>query len=439
MSDAPLNVALLGLGTVGTGVAKVLLEHPERITRRAGRRIDIRHIVVRDAGKNRDIELPDGVLTDDIGRVLQDNSIDVAVELMGGIDPTREIVTSLLTAGRNVVTANKALVCAHGPELFRAARDADCTLSFEAAVAGGIPIIAVVSQSMAGNQLTSIEAILNGTSNFILTEMLSTGRSYTDVLADAQRLGYAEADPAMDVDGTDAAQKLCILAQLAFGTRITPEVFPRHGIDHLEPADLQYADELGYAIRLVATAKLVNDQLELHVQPTLVRHGEPLARNMGPSNIVVLHGDQIGRASFSGPGAGRMPTASAVLADLIDVATGRAAQTFAHLELWHDEPPFSVQPAEETSSRYYLRLIVEDRPHVLADITAVLGRHQISLASVIQHEAPEPGVAQDGDEALVPLVITTHRTTEGRFRAADRELDQLGCVRTPRIRMPVAD
>src|SRR5690606_18962733 len=220
-------------------------------------------------------------------------------------------------------------------------------IAFEAAVAGGIPIIHVLGQSMTGNQVTAIEAILNGTSNFILTEMLNRGETYADAVGKAQSLGYAEADPAMDVDGTDAAQKLCLLTLLAFGTSVAPADFPRQGIDTLELADLQYAAELGYAVKLLATARLAGDQLEMHTQPTLIRQGRPLAQVEGPNNMVALTGDAVGQTWYSGQGAGQMATASAVLADIVDIAVGRAQQTFPRLDLWSESPPIPVLPAEE--------------------------------------------------------------------------------------------
>ena len=309
------------------------------------------------------------------------------------------------------------------------------TIAFEGAVAGGIPIVACINQSMTANQITGIEAILNGTSNFILTEMLARDRPYQEILAEAQRLGYAEADPTMDVDGTDAAQKLDLLVQLAFGTKVPLSAFTRQGIDSLEQADLKYAAELGYTVKLLAVAKLIGGQLEMHVQPTLVHRDRPLAQCGGAFNMIALDGDAVGKTVYSGAGAGQMATASAVVADLIDVATGRAALTFPRIDVWKDREPFPVQHPEDVANRYYLRFNVIDRPHVFADIADILGRNNISLASIIQHEAPE----KQTTESIVPLVVMTHRTTYGRLLAADRELDRLDSLRPPRIRMPVAD
>ncbi len=434
---SPLCVGLIGLGTVGSGVARLLLEHSDRLARRAGRPIQLCRVAVRSKGKSRSVGVPAGILTDDPLAVARDAQIDVVLELMGGLEPARQVILAALDAGKDVVTANKALLCEHGPELFGRARELGRCIAFEGAVAGGIPIISVLGQSMAANQITGIEAIINGTSNYILTEMFHREESYADAVRKAQELGYAEADPTMDVGGFDAAQKLTLLTLLAFGTRVTLSQFPIQGIDTIELADLKYAHELGYAVKLLATTKLVNDQLEMHTQPTLVRHGRALAQIEGPFNMIALTGDAVGQTWYSGRGAGQLPTASAVLADLIDVTVGRAQLTFQRLDLWGDHPPFPVQPAEKIFRRYYLRFNVEDRPHVIADIADVLGRNQISLASIIQHEAPE--VDPDGRAPLVPLVIMSHRTTEGQVRSALDQLAKLNCLRLPSVCMPVSD
>ncbi|MGD9854109.1 MAG: homoserine dehydrogenase [Planctomycetaceae bacterium] len=435
----PLRVGLIGLGTVGSGVMRLLAEHSDRIAHRAGRVLEITRVAVRDPAKPRSLTVPDDRLTDDPVCVANDPKIDAIVELIGGLHPAKEVILAALESGKDVVTANKALLCAEGPALFQAARAAGRCIAFEAAVAGGIPVIHVLGQAMAANQITAIEAILNGTSNFILTEMLHGGESYADAVGKAQSLGFAEADPAMDVDGTDAAQKLCLLTQLAFGTRVTPNQFSRQGIDTLDLTDLQYAHELGYAVKLLATAKLVDGRLEMHTQPTLIRHGRPIAQVVGAFNMVALSGDAVGPTWYSGQGAGQMPTASAVVSDLIDVAIGRAQLTFERLDLWEERPAVPIQPAEDSYRRYYLRFPVEDRPHVIADITDILGRQSISLASVIQHEAPEVEEVDSDQIPPVPLVIMTHRSREGQIRAAAAELNELSTVRKPWVCMPVSD
>lgn len=435
---SPLQIAIVGLGNVGTGVGKILTEHPDRIAQRAGRRIEIRRAVVRDIKKPREISLPPGTLTDDLQSVIRDPGIQVAVELMGGIHPAREVVLALLEAGKDVVTANKALLCEHGDEIFAAAKRLGRTVCFEAAVAGGIPIIAAVGQSMAANQIVGIQAILNGTTNYILTEMLFRGQSYEDALRDAQGLGYAEADPTLDVNGTDAAQKLGILAQLSFGTKVTAAEFHVSGIDKLEQVDIKYATNLGYVIKLLASVKLVGKKLEMSVRPTLIKNDRPLAQIHGPFNAILLEGDVVGNVWYSGRGAGQLPTASAVTADIIDLAIGRAQLTFNQLDLWRMTPEFPLIEAQMASSRYFLRLSVEDRPNVMAEVTGILGRHGISLATVIQPEAPEVE-ADTKSIPIVPLIIMTHRTTAGSLAAAERDLDRLGSVRSPRMVLAVAD
>jgi len=432
----PLKIGMIGLGTVGGGVAKVLIEHSDRITKRALRPVELRRVAVRDLTKPRSVDLPKGVLTDRIQDIIDDDEIELAVQLMGGVEPAREIMLALLESGKDVVTANKALLCEHGEELFTRARELGRSIAFEAAVAGGIPIIAAIAGSLTGNQVTSISAILNGTCNFILTEMSEKDQPYEDAVRRAQELGYAEADPAMDVDGTDTAQKLGILTQLAFGTRVSPEQFPCTGIDTLQLADLKYAEELGYVVKLLAVARLVENRLELHVSPTLIRQHLPMADVGGVFNAVKIVGSVVGETWFSGQGAGQLPTASAVLADIIDTAVGRAQLTFATLDLTSNDSPYQVQPTDEIVRKFYLRFNALDQPHVLADITDILGRNGISIASVIQHESPE----NEGDEPdVVPVFIMTHRTTEGRMRAAETELNQLDSLHSPCVRMSVAE
>lgn len=434
MTDT-VKVAIIGLGTVGSGVAKVILEEPDRLTRRSGKKIELAHVVVRDINKPRRIEVPDEIVTENLSDVLNDDSVDIAIQLIGGIHPAREIMTQLLESGKDVVTANKALLSEHGEELFKIAQNQGKTIAFEAAVAGGIPIIHVIGQAKSGNQITSIEAILNGTSNFILTEMLSGGRDYQNVLKEAQELGYAEADPTLDVDGTDAAQKLCILTELAFGTKVTVDQFQRKGIDTLSLEDLLYANELGYTIKLLAVCRLVEGKLEMHVEPTFISNQQPLARVDGAYNMIALDSDLVGRTWYSGAGAGQLPTASAVISDLVDTAAGRNKLIFPFLDLWSEQDQRGVIPATEVERRYYLRINALDQPHVLAEITDILGRNKISLASVIQHESPEPNGA--GNESFVPVVIMTHRTTEGQIQAADAELEQLNSVQNNRMILPV--
>lgn len=436
MTPCPdLNIALVGCGTVGTGVVRILRSSMESLRNRTGRLIQLRRVVVQNVAKQREVDLIGIPVSNDIGTVIDDPEIDVVVHVVGGISPAREDVTRLLQSGKDVITANKALLYAHGAELFSLAEKQKRTICFEAAVAGGIPIISAVTTALAANRILSIEAILNGTSNFILTRMLDRRETYDAVLAEAQARGYAEADPAMDVDGTDAAQKLSILTQLAYGTRVPLEDIVRQGIQQIELLDLLVAAELGYRVKLLATSRLAKERLEVSVQPTLVRANRAIGMTSGADNIVSIEGDAVGLLRFSGAGAGQMPTASAVMADVIDYATGRAAITFQSILRLQGQKPIQLQPQEELSRRYYLRFTVADRPHVLADIADILGRNEISISSVRQDETDDV----DDESGVARLVIMTHRTTEGRLRNADREIAELSSIRGDRIRMPVAD
>ncbi len=428
------RVAIVGLGTVGTGVARLLLDHGDRTARHAGRTLWLEAIVDRDTRRQRDVDLPAGLLTDDLSRITGNPAIQVVAELIGGLEPARTIVLELLRSGKDVVTANKALLAEHGAELFDTARALGRSIAFEASVAGGIPIIANISQCLSANQVLSLRGILNGTSNFIVTKM-EEGMDYAAAVSTAQRMGFAEADPSMDVDGTDAVQKLAILAHLAFGARVHWRDIPRQGINTLHLADMRFACELGYRIKLLAVAELTQGVLELHVAPTLVRMGTPLAEVREAYNAISVIGDAVGPVFFHGLGAGQMPTASAVVADMIDTAVGRTAITFRTLELWsRREARVGIRDHADLKGRFYLRFTVEDHPGVMAQIAGVLGRHAVSIASIIQHE-PDP--ASDG--SLVPLVIMTHMTTEGATHQAMQELDRLPCVMPPSVRMRVLD
>ncbi|MDC0935629.1 homoserine dehydrogenase [Pirellulales bacterium] len=427
------KIAIIGLGTVGSGVARLLLDHGDRTARHAGRVLWLEKAVVRDLNKPRDCDLPDGILTDSIDEVVDNPEIKVVAQLIGGLEPARTIMLRLLESGKDIVTANKALLAEHGGELFDRARELGRSIAFEASVAGGIPIIANVSQCLSANQIESLHGILNGTSNFILSEMHKSGAAYGDVLPEAQRLGYAEADPTMDVDGADAAQKLAILAHLAFGARVHWQEIPRTGIDTLDLIDVRFAQEMRYRIKLLAVADLVDHGLDLHVSPTLVKEGTPLAEVGGPYNAIRVDADAVGRLLFYGPGAGQMPTASAVVADLIDTAVGRTELTFRTLELWSDRKA-RVAPNDYANARgrFYLRAMVEDHPGVLSQVTQALGAETISIASVLQHE-PLPG------DDVVPLVIMTHETAEGAAARACGAIEALPAVRGNAIRMWVRD
>jgi homoserine dehydrogenase len=430
----PANVAIVGFGTIGSGVARMLLENQERIARHAGRPVNLAYVVDQDLKRPRNVTLLPGLLTNDLGRVVNDPEVSLVVELIGGLEPARSIVLKILESGKDVVTANKALLAEHGPELFDRARQLGRSIAFEAAVGGGIPIIAALNECLTANQVQSIHAILNGTSNFILSQMEENESDYQAALAEAQQCGYAEANPVMDVSGSDAAQKLAILAHLAFGAQVNWREIPRAGIDQVEVADMQYAKELGYSIKLLAVAELVPEGLELHVSPTLVRRGTPLAEVRGAYNAIRIVGDAVGRVFFHGLGAGQMPTASAVVADIIDTVLGRMAITFHTLNLWSLEHRARIKPrpSADICGRYYLRFNVDDRPGVMAEIAGILGKYRISIASLIQHETEE-------DAACVPLMIMTHTAPEGAMLDALAAINVLSSVHPGTVRMRVRD
>ncbi|MBN2579467.1 MAG: homoserine dehydrogenase [Pirellulales bacterium] len=430
----PAKVAIVGFGTIGSGVVRMLLEHQDRIARHAGRPVNLAYVVDKDPQRPRNVSLPPGLFTEDLQRVLDDPEVGVVVELIGGLEPARSIVLKILESGKDVVTANKALLAEHGPELFDRARQLGRSIAFEAAVGGGIPIIAALDECLTANQVQSIHAILNGTSNFILSQMEESDTDYQAALAEAQQCGYAEANPAMDVSGSDAAQKLAILAHLAFGAQVNWRDVPRMGIDLVEAADMRYAKELGYSIKLLAVAEMVPEGLELHVSPTLVRRGTPLAEVRGAYNAIRIVGDAVGRVFFHGLGAGQMPTASAVVADVIDTVLGRMAITFRTLNLWSPEHRARVKarPPAEITGRYYLRFNVDDRPGVVAEIAGILGKYKISIASLLQHETEE-------DAACVPLMIMTHTAPEGAMLDALAAINVLASVHPGTVRMRVRD
>lgn len=429
------KVAIVGFGTIGVGVARLLLERSETIARHAGKKIELVRIVDSDLKRPRNFALPSGILTNDLGTVINDPSIVAAVELIGGVEPARTIVLKLLESGKDIITANKALLAEHGPELFERARQLGRSIAFEGAVAGGLPIIAAITECLTANRIESIHGILNGTSNFILGQMEESDTDYATALAEAQQRGYAEANPALDVNGSDTAQKLALLAHIAFGAQVQWRNIPRMGIDAVDISDVRCARELGYTIKLLAVAELVPEGLELHVSPTLVRRGTPLAEVRGAYNAVRVVGDAVGRVFFHGLGAGQMPTASAVVADLIDTVVGREAITFRATNFWPAGGPPAVRIRDpiEVPSRFYLRLNSDDRPGVMAEITGILGGHDISISSIIQHEADE------GESNAVPLVIMTHTAPEGRIAEAMKMISQLASVHPGSVRMRVRD
>lgn len=428
------KVAIVGCGTVGSGVATLLLDFGDRTARHAGETLWLEKVLVRDPAKRRSCDLPKGVITTNLEDITTNPEIKAVAVLLGGLEPARTIMLKLLESGKDLVTANKAVIAEHGPELFDRSRELGRSIAFEATVAGGIPIVCAIGQCLSANQIVSLHAILNGTSNYILTQMEEAGLDYDKAVEEAKRLGFAEDDPTLDVDGTDTAQKLSILAHLAFGARVNWKEIPRQGIDVLDPRDLKFAKELGYRIKLLAIAELVAEGLELHVSPTLVRLGAPLAEVRGEYNAISVVGDAVGRVFFHGLGAGKMPTASAVVADLIDTVVGRTAITFRTLELWSKQDPrVSPRAHDLVEGRFYIRINVVDRPGVMAEVTGILGRYGVSIASVIQRE-----VSNDQRD-IVPLVIITHQTTEGASSQAFNEISRCRHVRPGGVKLRIRE
>jgi len=405
----PLKIAIAGLGTVGAGVLKLLATNQELVARRAGRSIVVTSVSARDRSRDRGIDIGKLRWFDDAAAMAAEADADVIVELVGGSDGiARRVLDAAIARGKHIVTANKALLALHGTALARAAEARGVALCYEAAVAGGIPVIKSVREGLAGNQITRVYGILNGTCNYILTQMRKTGRAFADVLADAQKLGYAEADPSFDVDGIDAAHKLAVLAALAFGTEVNFKGVHIEGIRHVSPTDLDYAKELGYRVKLLGVARMTEHGLEQRVHPCMVPLETPIADVEDVFNAVVAEGNFVGNSVYEGRGAGAGPTASAVAADLIDLARNRRAPTFGVPVDYLAKPPIS--PMDRRVGAYYIRLMVVDRPGVIADITAVLRDESVSLEAMLQRGR--------SPNETVPVVLTTHDTNEAAMNRA---------------------
>lgn len=415
----PLAVAIAGLGTVGAGVAKLLRDNAELIAARAGRPIAVTAVSSRDRTRDRGVPVSGLRWYEDAVAIAADPAVDVIVETIGGSEgPARALVEAAIAAGKPVVTANKALLAVHGAALAQKAEARGVALAFEAAVAGGIPAIKALREGLAANQISRVAGILNGTCNYILTTMRERGLQFAEVLADAQRLGYAEADPAFDIDGVDAAHKLAILAALAFGRPVDLSAVHIEGIREVSALDIQLAEELGYRIKLLGIAKREEGGISTRVHPCMVPKAAAIARVEGVFNAVVAEGDFVGRVMLEGRGAGAGPTASAVVADLIDLARGRLTPVWgAATEALSHAPSL---PMEKHVGAYYLRLMVLDRPGVIADVTGVLRDYAISLESMLQR-GRAPGEA-------VPVVLTTHDCVEGRMREALARIEALPTV-----------
>lgn len=421
----PVKVGLLGLGTVGGGTLNVLVRNAAEIARRAGRDIVVAHAAARDFNRE-DLEGLDSVeVSDDAFAVVNNPDIDIVVELIGGYSPARELVLRAIENGKHVVTANKALIALHGNEIFEAAQARGVTVAFEAAVAGGIPIIKAVREGLAANHIEWIAGIINGTGNFILTEMKDKGRDFADVLAEAQQLGYAEADPTFDVEGIDAAHKLTILASLAFGIPLQFERCYTEGISRIEPQDVEYAEQFGYRIKHLGVTRQTGNGVELRVHPTLIPERRLIANVDGVMNAVLVKGDAVGPTLYYGAGAGSLPTASAVVADIIDVTrtlTTDPGNRVPHLAFQPGElADTPVLPMDDVVTAYYLRMTVDDRTGVLASVAGILSDHGISIEAMQQKEPAE-------GETRVPLVMLTQTVRESQMNAALRGIEALDAV-----------
>ncbi|MGD9934381.1 MAG: homoserine dehydrogenase [Dehalococcoidia bacterium] len=415
-----IGVGLIGLGTVGGGVARALMERREYFARQVGAELVVRRAAVRDLSKPRTVGLPPPLLTTDVDEVINDPLVDVVVEVVGGEEPAGTWIRKAIEAGKHVVTANKELMAKSGPELLELAHDRGLDIMFEASVGGGIPLIAPLRRDLLANRIDSIRAIINGTTNYILTSMASEGTTYAAALQAAQELGYAEPDPTNDVEGFDAAYKLAIMASLGFRTRVRPGDITVEGISGLDVADFRNAAELGYVIKLLAIAERVPGGITARVAPVYIPQAEPMAKVDGVYNAVQVEGDLTGTVLFQGRGAGAEPTSSAVVADLLDLAHAIVLGA-RERKYWGPDSDVPVLGPEALETRYCVRVRVSDRPGVLARIATALGEHNVSIAAVIQKEA-------DAERGTAELVIMTHRARETEIKAALEEINAMPVV-----------
>lgn len=417
-----IDIGLIGFGTVGTGVVKILTRNRDLFRKRLGAELRIKAIVDKDTKTSREVKVGEGILTSDVHRVLKDPEIKIVIELIGGVNPAREYILTALREGKHVVTANKALLAEHGEEIFREAERQEGDIYFEGSVGSGIPVVKILRESLISNEILSIMGIINGTSNYILTKMSEEGMSFADALNRAQEKGYAEANPSLDVDGLDSAHKLVILTLLAFGRGVSLKDVLMEGISDITPQDIQYAGEFGYSVKPLSIAKRKGDKLELRVHPALISHGHLLASVGGIYNAIQIRGNAVGEIILYGQGAGQLPAASAVVGDIVEVARNLLYQSPHRLgSIFSSPTPLSILPRGEFSSQYYLRFSVCDRPGVLGAIAGILGKYKVSIASVIQKERKE------GD--AVPVIMMTHEAKEENVLRALGEIDSLPMVK----------
>lgn len=416
-----INIGIIGFGTVGTGTARILLKNRELLKQRTGIDINLRKIADLDIRRDRGIKLPKGILTTKAEELFNDPQIHIIVELIGGTTLAKEMILRAIRAGKHVVTANKALLATHGIEIFKAAEKAGVEVGFEAAVAGGIPIIKVLREGLVANRIKAVYGIINGTTNYILSKMSDEKAQFSDVMKEAQRLGYAEADPTYDIEGIDSAHKLAILASIAFGRQFTIKDVYREGISWISPLDIEFARELGCKIKLLGITKETNGQVELRVHPTMVPEDLLISKVDGVFNAVYVEGDAVGSTLYYGRGAGDLPTGSAVVSDIVDIARDITAKSVGRLRAFSSsQKPMPLMKMDDVMSMYYFRFSAIDKPGVLSKISGILGKHNISIASVIQKDRME-GKA-------VPLVVLTHLAREKGVVSAMKEINRLKIV-----------
>ncbi len=425
MAEKIVKVGLVGFGTVGTGVAKLIIEDADSIAAKTGLRLELACVVDIDTKSARSVKLPDGILTDDLNRLLDDEAIQIGVEMIGGIDTAKQVQLKMLEAGKDVVTANKALLAEYGNELYRAAHENNRCIAFEASCAGGIPIISAIRTGLTANNITAMYGIVNGTCNYILSNMTSQNEGFSEALAQAQEKGYAEADPTLDINGGDSAHKLAILSSIAFGYEIALDDIFVEGIEAISKDDIRYGGEMGYCLKLLAIATRIENResrISLRVHPSFIAEDNPLARVKGPFNAISIFGNAVGQVMYYGRGAGMMPTASAVVADIIDVALGNSATTFRHLNLRpRSQTVPLIEKIDNLVSRFYIRIMCKDQPGVIAQWSRVLADHQISISGALQHE-------DIGPDNTVPVVIATHPTQQKNITAALEDMEKLDVI-----------
>ncbi len=423
MAEKIVKIGLVGFGTVGCGVAKLIIQESDSIAAKTGLRLQLACVVDIDTKSPRPVKLPDGIFTNNINRLLNDDNIRIGVELVGGTNAAKKIQLEMLRAGKDVVTANKALLAEHGNELYKTAQQNGRCIAFEASCAGAIPIVSAIRTGLAANNITAMYGIVNGTCNYILSQMASKDEDFSQALAKAQEKGYAEADSTLDISGDDSAHKLAILASIAFGYEIMLDDIFVEGIEGASKDDIRYGSEMGYCLKLLAIGqKDKQSKVSLRVHPSFIARDNSLALVEGPFNAISIFGSAVGQVMYYGRGAGMMPTASAIVADIIDVALGNSATTFQHLRL---KPRNEVEPLIENIdnliNRFYIRVMCKDQAGVVARWSKILADHQISISGALQHE----GI---GPENTVPVVITTHPTRQKNVTAALEDMEALDVI-----------